>query len=156
MAEATKERRKGVTVDDLHRLLEKGEKEGCYVEPAGNPEWNDRGWYKVMGSANKETGERHSYAVCIAPGHPMHGCECEGWEGFGRCKHYALALDYHGWLPERPDDDPEPPRREATTQEAAEAAYLQGTTHDRRRAAAEDLARRHGLQTGAQWAGGAR
>lgn len=150
MAEATKARRVGCTVEDLHRLLDKGEAEGCYVTPPGNLEWQDKGWYRVMGSADKETGERHCYAVCIAPGHPMHGCECAGWEGFGRCKHYALALDFHGWLPERPEPEP------VATEEAARAAALQGSTADRRAYAAQDLARRHGMQTGAEFAGARR
>ena len=39
------------------------------------------------------------YVVNLIPGH-LHGCDCEGYFRWQRCKHYALALEAAGWLPD--------------------------------------------------------
>jgi hypothetical protein len=39
------------------------------------------------------------YVVNLTPGH-LHGRDCEGYFRWHRCKHYALALEAAGWLPD--------------------------------------------------------
>jgi hypothetical protein len=36
----------------------------------------------------------------------LHGCDCEGFFKWQRCKHHALCLEAAGWLPDPPDDPP--------------------------------------------------
>ncbi len=31
---------------------------------------------------------------------PLHGCDCEGYFRWERCKHYALCVEAAGWLPD--------------------------------------------------------
>ena len=39
------------------------------------------------------------YVVTLTPG-PAHGCDCEGYFRWERCKHYALYVETAGWLPD--------------------------------------------------------
>jgi hypothetical protein len=96
------------------------------------------------------------YVVNLTPGH-LHGCDCEGYFRWQRCKHYALALEAAGWLP-----DVELDGDELDDQGLWEAAVAIAPSHlgspspapvvpvslmsraDRRAAAATDLAVRQG------------
>jgi hypothetical protein len=80
------------------------------------------------------------------PGH-LHGCDCEGYFRWQRCKHYALALEVAGWLPDVDLLGDELDDQELW--EAAVAAFPAPAVPvslmsraDRRAAAAADLAQR--------------
>ncbi|HEU0114799.1 MAG TPA: hypothetical protein VFQ80_08980, partial [Thermomicrobiales bacterium] len=45
------------------------------------------------------------YCVVIDPRSKSYGCDCQGWERHRRCKHFALALEAAGWLPEPPEPE---------------------------------------------------
>ena len=78
------------------------------------------------------------------PGH-LHGCDCEGHFRWQRCKHYALALDVAGWLPDVELDGDELLADDQELWEAAIAASPRSLV-DRRAAAAADLAARYPAQ----------
>jgi hypothetical protein len=106
----------------LHRLAAKAHAEGLVILDDVN----------AAPFACRVTSSRAGhgpYVVNLTSG-PLHGCDCDGFARHGRCKHYALALDAAGWLPD--PDDPPP---------AAPLAALPRA--ERREVAAVDLASRY-------------
>ena len=85
------------------------------------------------------------YVVNLMPGH-LHGCDCEGYFRWQRCKHYALALEAAGWLPDVELDGDELDDQElweaATAAHAAPTPIALMSPADRRRVAAASLAAR--------------
>jgi hypothetical protein len=80
------------------RLAAKGAAEGVTVEYAHT---GSIGTYTA--SSASAPGVR--YCIVIDPRSPSYGCDCQGWERHQRCKHFALALEAAGWLPEPPEPE---------------------------------------------------
>lgn len=109
------------TAAELHRLADRARAERLRLQ-------------RAPGSATQFRAESRS-----RPGHwhylelgagASHGCDCEGYERWRRCRHYAAALAANNWLP-----DPEPPAAASpapriTAAEARERAiaHLAGAT----------------------------
>ena len=75
----------------LHRLAHKAHEEGLEIlADAGEP---------VRLPRQSSRPGHFPYVVNLTPGH-LHGCDCEGYFRWQRCKHYALALEAAGWLPD--------------------------------------------------------
>lgn len=128
---------KPTTADDLHRLCAKGHADGCVVLP---------GRYADACRVSSSDGSKEPYIVILAAG-PLHGCDCPGYEGHGRCKHYAIALEDCGWLPDLGDTYS---LTEAGREVSRELYRSKGETDAgvRRAAAAADLAK----QPPSEWA----
>jgi hypothetical protein len=75
----------------LHRLAHKAHEErlGILPEP----------WEPFACRVSSSRPGHFPYVVNLTPGH-LHGCDCEGYFRWQRCKHYALALEVAGWLPD--------------------------------------------------------
>jgi hypothetical protein len=82
----------------LHRLAAKAHAEGLVI-------LDDVGAAPFACRVTSSREGHAPYVVNLAPG-PLHGCQCQGYAKFQRCKHYALCLEAAGWLPELPDDPP--------------------------------------------------
>lgn len=108
----------------LHRLAAKAHAEGLVI-------LDDVGAPYACRVTSSRPGEA-PYIVNLAPGR-LHGCQCPGYARFQRCKHYALALEAAGWLPD-PPDDPTP---------GAPAPISLLSRRERRELAAADLAARY-------------
>jgi hypothetical protein len=121
------ERRAETLADALHRLNAKAHAEGIRALPCSRPPF---GWQMTS------SREGHPpYTVFL--GRVLHGCDCDGYEKWGRCKHYALALELAGWLPDF-DDPP-----------------AVATAAERRRLALADLERRAGARDAGDMGGAA-
>lgn len=123
----------------LHRLLAKGHDEGCQVLDDSRYDW----WPWACRVTSSQPGQV-PYTVNLAPG-PLHGCDCEGYERWQRCKHYALALENAGLLPDLPDRDGDELDDHGLWTEACAAAprtLAHMTRAERRAAARADLERR--------------
>jgi hypothetical protein len=83
----------------LHRLAAKAHAEGLTI-------LDDAGAAPFACRVTSSRAGHSPYVVNLVPGDPVHGCDCEGYARHQRCKHYALALEAAGWLPEPPDDPP--------------------------------------------------
>lgn len=89
--------RRAETLEEaLHRLCAKGHAEGCAVLD------EDYAWFPQACRVRGSDGVT-AYVVNLMPGHPLHGCDCDGYERWQRCKHYAMALEVAGLLPDLPD-----------------------------------------------------
>jgi hypothetical protein len=123
----------------LHRLAAKGRAEDLVI-------LDDVGAAPFACRVTSSRPGHFPYVVTIAPG-PLHGCDCEGYARHQRCKHYCLALEAAGWLP-----DVELDGDDLDDQDMWEAAVAASSTAptpialmspaDRRRVAAESLAAR--------------
>jgi hypothetical protein len=82
----------------LHRLARKAHEEGVVIDNLGAAPFACR--------VSSSRPGHFPYVVNIAPG-PLHGCDCEGYARHQRCKHYVLALEAAGWLPDVPLDGDE-------------------------------------------------
>jgi hypothetical protein len=82
----------------LHRLAAKAHAEGCVI-------LDDVGAAPFACRVSSSREGQEPYVVNLAPG-MLHGCDCEGYFKWQRCKHYALCLEAAGWLPDPPDDPP--------------------------------------------------
>lgn len=142
------ERQAETLADALHRLNAKAHAEGIRALPCSVPPF---GWQ--MSSAREGVPP---YTVLL--GRVLHGCDCDGYEKWGRCKHYALALELAGWLPDF-DDAADvaakaETRRRALERDRGDMGGANGDDYadelatmsraERRAAAAADLARRQG------------
>jgi hypothetical protein len=87
------ERRAETLADALHRLNAKAHAEGIRALPCSRPPF---GWQMTSSREGMPP-----YTVLL--GRALHGCDCDGSEKWGRCKHYALALELAGWLPDFED-----------------------------------------------------
>jgi hypothetical protein len=76
----------------LHRLAAKGHDEDLVI-------LDDVGVAPFACRVTSSRPGHFPYVVTIAPG-PLHGCDCEGYARHQRCKHYCLALEAAGWLPD--------------------------------------------------------
>src|SRR5918993_2482672 len=127
----------------LHRLAAKGHDEDLVI-------LDDVGVAPFACRVTSSRPGHFPYVVNLAPG-PLHGCDCEGYFRWERCKHYALYVETAGWLPDvelLADGD------ELDDQGLWEAAVAASpapvvpvslmSRADRRAAAAADLARRQG------------
>jgi hypothetical protein len=117
----------------LHRLAHKAHEEGLQLLPEP--------WAPYASRVSSSRLGHFPYVVNLMPGH-LHGCDCEGYFRWQRCKHYALALDIAGWLPDVELDGDELLADDHGLWEAAVAADPIALTSraDRRAAAAADLA----------------
>jgi hypothetical protein len=120
----------------LHRLAHKAHEEGLEILPEP--------WAPYASRVSSSRPGHFPYVVNLMPGH-LHGCDCEGYFRWQRCKHYALALDVAGWLPDVELDGDE---LLADDQELWEAAVVASPRSlvDRRAAAAVVLAARYPAQ----------
>jgi hypothetical protein len=75
----------------LHRLAHKAHEEGLGILPEP--------WEPFASRVSSSRPGHFPYVVNLTPGH-LHGCDCEGYFRWQRCKHYALALEAAGWLPD--------------------------------------------------------
>src|SRR5215207_2199043 len=75
----------------LHRLAHKAHEEGLGILPEP--------WEPFACRVTSSRPGHFPYVVNLSPG-PLHGCDCEGYFRWQRCKHYALALEVAGWLPD--------------------------------------------------------
>lgn len=89
-------RRSESVEEALHRLCQKGHDQGLQLLD------RERDWFPFACRVTGSAGDGTTYVVNLAPG-PLHGCDCEGYERWQRCKHYAMALEAAGWLPDLPD-----------------------------------------------------
>src|SRR5215204_471941 len=117
----------------LHRLAHKAHEEGLEILPEP--------WAPYASRVSSSRPGHFPYVVNLMPGH-LHGCDCEGYFRWQRCKHYALALDVAGWLPDVELDDDELLADDHGLWEAAVAEDPIALTSraDRSAAAAADLA----------------
>lgn len=81
----------------LHRLADKGRAEGVRVTLALTG-------HDSTYLASSASVPGLLYCVVIDPRSKSYGCDCQGWAKHRRCKHFALAIEAAGWLPEPPDD----------------------------------------------------
>jgi hypothetical protein len=135
----------------LERLAHKAHEEGLEILPEP--------WAPFASRVSSSRAGHFPYVVNLTPGH-LHGCDCEGYFRWQRCKHYALALEAAGWLPDvelladgdckELDDHHLWEVAIAASPAAAPPVSLMSRT-DRRAAAAADLAARESRQM-AQWA----
>jgi hypothetical protein len=135
----------------LERLAHKAHEEGVII-------LDDLGAAPFAYRVSSSRPGHSPYVVNLTPG-PAHGCDCEGYFRWERCKHYALCVETAGWLPDvelLADGD----ELLADDQELWEAAVAIAPSHlgspspapvvpvslmsraDRRAAAAADLAQR--------------
>jgi hypothetical protein len=126
----------------LHRLAHKAHEEGLEILPEP--------WAPFASRVSSSRPGHFPYVVNLMPGH-LHGCDCEGYYRWQRCKHYALALDIAGWLPDVELDGDELDDQglwEAAVEAAPEPAVPVSmlSRGDRRAAAAADLAVRQSRQ----------
>ena len=75
----------------LERLAHKAHAEGLEILPEP--------WEPFACRVTSSRPGHFPYVVNLTPGH-LHGCDCEGNFRWQRCKHYALALEAAGWLPD--------------------------------------------------------
>src|SRR5215213_1170122 len=75
----------------LERLAHKAHEEGLEILPEP--------WAPYASRVSSSRPGHFPYVVNLVPGH-LHGCDCEGYFRWQRCKHYALALEAAGWLPD--------------------------------------------------------
>jgi len=75
----------------LERLAHKAHEEGLEILPEP--------WAPFASRVSSSRPGHFPYVVNLMPGH-LHGCDCEGYFRWQRCKHYALALEVAGWLPD--------------------------------------------------------
>src|SRR5581483_9196094 len=80
------------------RLAEKGAAQGVTVEYAHT---GAVGTYIASSASDPSI----RYCVVIDPRSRSYGCDCPGWQKHRRCKHFALALEAAGWLPEPPEPE---------------------------------------------------
>jgi hypothetical protein len=76
----------------LHRLAAKGHDEDLVI-------LDDVGVAPFACRVTSSRPGHFPYVVTLAPG-PAHGCDCEGYFRWERCKHYALCVEAAGWLPD--------------------------------------------------------
>ena len=127
----------------LHRLAAKGHDEDLVI-------LDDVGVAPFACRVTSSRPGHFPYVVTLTPG-PAHGCDCEGYFRWERCKHYALYVETAGWLPDvelLADGD----CKEFDDQDLWEVAVAASPTAappvslmslaDRRAAAAADLAQR--------------
>ena len=75
----------------LERLAHKAHEEGLEILPEP--------WEPFACRVASSRPGHFPYVVNLVPGH-LHGCDCEGYFRWQRCKHYALCLEAAGWLPD--------------------------------------------------------
>ena len=121
----------------LERLAHKAHEEGLQILPEP--------WEPFACRVSSSRPGHFPYVVNLMPGH-LHGCDCEGYFRWQRCKHYALALEAAGWLPDVELDGDELDDQElweaATAAHAAPTPIALMSPADRRRVAAASLAAR--------------
>lgn len=115
----------GLTVEDLHRLLDRAHSQGVRIlHVAKDPD--KPGLIGAQVSSSRP--DMPPYTVLLTG--PMAGCDCDGYERHGRCKHFALTVAWAGWLPElapEPEEAEHPPLASAPPRSArlaAAAAHL--------------------------------
>ena len=121
----------------LERLAHKAHEAGLQILPEP--------WEPFACRVSSSRPGHFPYVVNLMPGH-LHGCDCEGYFRWQRCKHYALALEAAGWLPDVELDGDELDDQElweaATAAHAAPTPIALMSPADRRRVAAASLAAR--------------
>jgi hypothetical protein len=76
----------------LERLAHKAHAEGVVI-------LDDLGAAPFACRVSSSRPGHFPYVVNLTPG-PAHGCDCEGYFRWERCKHYALCVEAAGWLPD--------------------------------------------------------
>jgi hypothetical protein len=76
----------------LERLAHKAHAEGVVI-------LDDLGAAPFACRVSSSRPGHSPYVVNLTPG-PAHGCDCEGYFRWERCKHYALCVEAAGWLPD--------------------------------------------------------
>jgi hypothetical protein len=75
----------------LERFAHKAHEEGLTILPEP--------WAPFASRVSSSRAGHFPYVVNLTPGH-LHGCDCEGYFRWERCKHYALCVEAAGWLPD--------------------------------------------------------